>query len=105
MRHTKHDSLSGRKSVRANELNVPTKAEIRMIGRWLDGQAASTEPPKRFNIEERKRRNRARAKAVARVRRWRRRHRKAYNAYMSAYRKRRRLAAKADKHSFAGQLA
>ena len=92
MRPTKHDTLSGRKAVRSCELDLPSKAEMRQIGRWLSGRPDRTELPKQNNIEERKRRNRARAKAVERSIRWQQANREAYNARMRAWRKRRRLA-------------
>jgi hypothetical protein len=87
MRHTKHDTLSGRKATRSSELDLPTKDEMRQIDRWLSGQTSRTELPKKVNIEERKRKNRARAKASKRVIRWQKRNRKKWAAKMKAYRR------------------
>ncbi len=107
MRHTKHESLTGRKPLRCSELDLPTKAEMRQIRRWLGAQPDRTELPKQNNIEERKRKNRARArareKACLRVLRWQQTHREEYNAKMRAYRKKRRLAAKGEEISVGGE--
>jgi len=96
MRSTKHETLIGRKPVRFSELDLPTKTEMRRIEAWLTGHAGSSELPKNNNIEERRRKNRARARASERTIRWQQENREAYNARMRAYRKRRRLAARAE---------
>lgn len=87
MRHTKHDALSGRKATRQSELDLPSKDDMRRIDRWLSGRPDRGELPKTVNIDERKRKNRARAKANQRRVRWQQRNRKKWAAKMKAYRR------------------
>lgn len=83
-------------------MDLPTMAEMRKMWRLLNAKPDRTELPKQVNIEERKRKNRARANNTRRVVKWQRIHREAYNAKMRAYRQRRKLEenpANADKYS------
>ena len=93
MRPTKHERLIGCRAKRWSELDLPTKEEMRQIDRWLSGKPDRTELPKTVNIDERKRKNRVRAKANKRRVRWQKRHRKEYNAKMRAYRQRKAAVA------------
>lgn len=93
-RPTKHDAMSGRKQRTQSGFDLPTKAEMRKVDRWLKGES-DTELPKENNIEQRKRKNRARSKACARVVRCHHRHRNDYNAYMRDYMRRKRMKQRA----------
>ena len=102
MRPTKHETLTGRKPIRVSEFDLPTKAQARQLDAWLNGHLESSALPKKNNIEERKRRNRARTRASRRSIRWQQEHREAYNARMRAYRKRRRLGEKGERVDVGG---